>query len=260
LVCKPGQASGCLTAAQAQAAQRIYAGPMNSKGEKLYYGGGVQPGSELNWSAYAPPPGGHAPIEKSGADTTRYMLSDLGPQWKFTQFDFDNDYRQLQTMEVLYAADNVDLRRFKAAGGKLLVYQGWTDPAVAPLNSVDYYETAEKTLGGRAATQQFFRLFTVPGMNHCFGGDGAYAIDYLSYMEAWVEQGKEPQVLLAAHLAKPPSVPPFIQMFPMDPAAVAFTRPVYPYPLQARYKGRGDPREWSSFVPFDPTRHPQSVQ
>jgi hypothetical protein len=261
LLCRSVQAGACLTAAQIQAVRRIYAGPMNAHGEKLYHGGGMQPGSELNWTSFAPRPNsGPAPIEKSGVDTTRYMLSDFGPTWKFSQFDFDSDYKRLATMEVLYAADSVDLRQFKAAGGKLLVYQGWNDPAVAPLNSVDYYETAEKTLGGRSATQQFYRLFVVPGMNHCYGGDGAYAIDYLSYMEAWVEQGKPPQVLRAAHLRTPPAVPPFIQVFPLEPADTLFTRPVFPYPLQARYKGAGDSNDWSNFAPFDSTTRQQSTQ
>ncbi len=259
LLCHEGQTGGCLSAAQAEAVRRIYAGPMSSRGEKLYHGGGIQPGSELNWVIFAPLPNGPAPVEKSGVDTTRYMLSDFGPTWRFMQFNFDSDYKRLATMEVLYAADSVDLRQFRDAGGKLLVYQGWNDPAVAPLNSIDYYETVEKTMGGRGATQQFFRLFAVPGMNHCYGGDGAYSIDYLSAMEAWVERGEAPQKLHAAHLRAAPAVPPFIQSFPIDPAAIQFTRPVYPYPLQARYKGSGDPNDWSNFTSFDPATHHQST-
>jgi Tannase and feruloyl esterase len=251
LVCRERQKSGCLTAVQAQAVKKIYAGPMNSKGEKLYHGGGIQPGSELNWGNYLVQGSLPAPFEKTASDTTRYMLSDLGPTWKFTQFDFDRDSKRLGIMGALYSAENVDLRPFKAAGGKLIVYQGWDDPAVAPLNSVDYYETVEKTMGGRTATQEFFRLYTVPGMNHCFGGVGAYAIDYVTYMEAWVEHGMAPDKLRATHLVDATTVPPFIHVFPATPAAATFSRPVYPYPLQARYKGSGDPNDWASFVPVD---------
>jgi feruloyl esterase len=260
LVCRPEQISGCLTGPQARAVKRIYGGPVNSQGEKLYQGGGPQRGSELNWLSYAPTPNGPAPIEKSGVDTTRYMLSDLGPGWNYTQFNFDSDFQRLATMEVLYAADNVDLRQFKRHGGKLLVYQGWSDPAVAPLNSVDYYETVERTMGSRKQTQDFYRLFMVPGMNHCFGGEGAYAIDYLSYMEEWVENDKPPRMLQAAHLREPPSVPPFIQLFPLDPLSIQFTRPVYPYPLQARYKGEGDTNTATSFAPFEPSISRKSTQ
>jgi hypothetical protein len=253
LICKAGQTSGCLTAAQAEAVKKIYAGPMNSKGEKLYNGGGVQPGSELNWPLFVAQNGNRAPSDRSASDTTRFMLSDWGSTWTFNQFDFDRDHRRMGEMDALYAASNPDLRAFKAAGGKLMMFHGWADPAVAPLNSVDYYETAEKTMGGRAATQSFFRLFMVPGMNHCFGGEGAFAIDYISAMEAWVEQGQAPDMLQAAHLDGEHDVPPMINMFPIAPAAKIFTRPVFPYPVQARYNGSGDPKDAGSFHAAGPT-------
>ena len=99
---------------------------------------------------------------------------------------------------ALANAYNPDLRKYAALGNKLLVYFGWTD--VSPPEATDYYETVEKTMGGRAATQDFFRLFMIPGMDHCSGGAGAFAIDYLSYMEAWVEQGHAPDKLIGAHI------------------------------------------------------------
>jgi feruloyl esterase len=115
-------------------------------------------------------------------------------------------------------------------------------------------------MGGRVPTQEFFRLFMIPGMNHCGGGVGAYAIDYLSYLEAWVEQGRVPSSLLGGHLSdaylkslpegsqlpvvnvadgstKPPSSP------------ITFTRPVYPYPVYAKYGGEGDSNDGRNFVP-----------
>ena len=101
-------------------------------------------------------------------------------------------------------------------------------------------------MGGREATQSFLRLFALPGVGHCNGGAGADTIDYLSYLEAWVEKNQPPERLLAAHM-KEPHPPGSVVPFPLDPNAVAFTRPVYPYPLRATYKGHGDPNDAESF-------------
>jgi feruloyl esterase len=251
LVCKAGQTANCLTAAQAEAAKKIYAGPMNSMGETLYHGGGIQPGSELNWTMFVPEPGKRAGSDRSASDTTRFMLSDWGAGWTFRKFDYDRDYKRMGEMDALYSASNPDLRQFHAAGGKLILFHGWADPAVAPLNSVDYYESVEKLLG-RAETQSFARLFMVPGMNHCFGGAGAFSIDYISALEAWVERDAAPDRLRAAHLQGDNDVPPMIHVFPADPKLETFTRPVFPYPIQARYNGTGDARDEASFHPVTP--------
>jgi Tannase and feruloyl esterase len=100
-------------------------------------------------------------------------------------------------------------------------------------------------MGGPKATQDFYRLFAIPGMNHCGGGEGVSAFDYLSYLEAWVERGEAPDVMIGTHLRGPSRAP-------LDPAAsVTFTRPVYPYPLHAKYKGTGDPNDAANFVPVE---------
>jgi feruloyl esterase len=252
LACDATRAGDCLTPAQVRAAQRIYDGPRDSRGRALSTGGAPQRGSEAYWGIFAPGPDGRAPSERSGVDTTRYMLSDWGPGWSFRDFDFDRDPPRLDEMEALYSASNPDLRAFRDAGGKLLVYHGWADPIVTPLGSVDYYETAERTLGGREATQRFFRLYMVPGMKHCFGGPGPFAIDYLAHLEAWVEQGRAPDALTGAHLAGDHDGPSMIRMFPYDAAAVRYTRPIPPYPRRYEYSGRGDPAAAASFRLVEP--------
>ena len=253
LQCRDGLRSECLSAEQVDAVRKIYAGPMNSRGEKLYSGGGMQPGSELSWAGFLTPAGGRSGEDLSASDTTRFMLSDWGASWTFKDFNFDADYKRMGEMDALYSASNPDLRAFKAAGGKLLVYQGWSDPMVVPLNSVDYYESVERTMGGRQTTQAFMRLFMVPGMDHCSGGEGAFAIDYIEYLEAWVEQNRAPDVLNAAHLSGVNTSASIGRRYPVDPATVSFRRPVYPYPLQVRYKGRGDPNDAASFEAVDPS-------
>jgi len=252
LLCRPGEKSSCLTQSQVEAVKKVYAGPMTSKGEKIYTGGPMI-GSELTWFG-----GGAAYADSSGTVRSHWpvqyfkyvgFMPAQGPKGKYVDFDFDRDYKRLGMAEAIFGyAYNPDLRKFAAAGGKMIMYNGWADQSDIPSDAIDYYETAEKTMGGRAATQKFFRLFLIPGMYHCWGGPGAYAIDYLSALDAWVERGQAPEVLIGAH----PVEPGFPFAFPMDPKNVAFRRPAYPYPLQARYTGSGDPNDAANFRSVEP--------
>lgn len=254
LLCKADYREGeCLTADKIEAVKKVYAGPTTSKGEKVYTGGPL-PGSELNWMndepccAYV---NGAGRVARWSGDYFAYIgfMPAPGPGWKSADFDFDRDYKRLRMAESLFgAADDPDLRKFKAAGAKMILYQGGQDESDIPTDSVDYYETVEKLMGGRAATQSFFRLFVVPGMNHCTGGAGAFAIDYLTYLEAWVEKGTAPDVMIGSHVSDISYTAAHFLTFPLDGEAhVTFTRPVYPYPILARYKGSGDPNDAANF-------------
>ena len=245
--CKSGDTTGCLTATQVEAVERIYAGPPIPRVETLTRG--ALPGSELDWSMF----GRGVP----GEPLFRYMLYGANPEWTPTNYDFARDYKRLG-MGALYTDTNPDLRRFKSTGGKLLVYQGWADIIEMPTAIVDYYEIVEKTMGGRTTTQNFFRLFMVPGMNHCGGGAGAFAIDYMSYLETWVEHGEAPDAMVGAHISDSymNSLPKGSE-WPLPDLShggvhnarvpISFTRPVYPYPLYAKYTGVGDPKDASNF-------------
>jgi len=250
LLCKAGKKTNCLSARQVDAIRKVYSGPTTSKGEKIYTGGPL-PGSELNWiPGYVSDAGVMVPWSQEYFSYVGFMPAP-GPGWKPAEFDFDRDYKRIRLAESLFgAADNPDLRKFKVAGGKLILYQGGADESDIPTDAIDYYETTQNTMGGRAATQEFFRLFFVPGMNHCTGGAGAFAIDYLPYLERWVEQGKAPDVLIGAHV-KSDDYSDWTD-FPVDPVKVSFTRPVYPYPLRAAYRGTGDPNDAASFGPVNP--------
>jgi feruloyl esterase len=104
-------------------------------------------------------------------------------------------------------------------------------------------------MGGPEETGKFFRYFQIVGMDHCSGGDGAWAINYLPILEKWVEKGEAPEVIVGK---KPvPGAP--IDYFGLGadrltPDQVAFTRPYYPYPAKAYYAGKGDPDSAASFV------------
>jgi hypothetical protein len=265
LTCTSRRKSECLSPQQVAAVKRIYAGPMTSKGVSISTRG-VFPGSELDWTVNE---GSSAEVE----EFFKYALfvPSPGPDWKITDFDFDHDYQRLGS-GVPYTDNNPDLRKFKASGGKLIVAQGGNDTSEIPGAIFDYYETVERTMGGHAATEDFFRLFVVPGMKHCSAGDGAFAVDYLSYLEAWVEQGRAPDKMIGAHVdtayllehsedngesAKDRVwLAAFKLALPLDPdIPVTFTRPLYPYPLFARYKGAGDPNDAGSFGPAPAGAH-----
>jgi hypothetical protein len=242
LLCTVTRKADCLTAGQIAAAQKIYGGPVSSKGEPIYMPAALK-GSEATWLGWFCNLFGDNPRATYNFVREEFRYSAFypnpGPTWKPEDFDFDRDYRRMGVAEGLSAAVNPDLRQFEAAGGKLIAWAGWSDAAGMPLHTVDYYETAVKTLGGRAATQDFFRLFMLPGVGHG-AGEGAYVVDWLSYLEAWVEKGRAPDKVISSH--------------PLDPATIAFSRPVYPYPTAVKYLGHGDPRDAASFGPAEPRK------
>lgn len=207
LLCTGEKTATCLDPAQVKALTRVYAN-------------GAMPGSEKGWiGAYIGPDG----------TPGRYL------------WGMKNPYKYPYAW-IFHDATNPDLRPFKVRGGKLILYQGWADEATYPGNPPAYYETVERLIGGRAQTQDFFRLFMIPGENHIPQvGGGAETVDYLSYLEGWVERGEAPDVLLAqrmktlARFAGPVTYAAYL-----TPDNVAFSRPVYPYPVQARYSGKGD--------------------
>ena len=221
LLCRDGRAGGCLSPKQVAALDQVYAN-------------GAMPGSEKGWiGAYVGADGGPG----------RYVWRLKNP-YKYPYAWIFND------------ATNADLRAFKARGGKLILYQGWADEATYPNNPLAYYETVERLMGGRAQTQDFFRLFMIPGQSHSPQvGGGAETVAYLSYLEAWVERGEAPDVLRAekmrklARFAGPVTYAEYLQ-----PDNVEFSRPLYPYPVQARYRGRGDPKDAGSFGAWDAER------
>jgi hypothetical protein len=241
LTCKGAKQADCLSPAQVEAAQKIYDRPRTSKGLPIS-SRAVFPGAELNWKDSF----SNTWADEYFPDTA--MLSVNGKPWSYKDFDFDHDY-QRSGIWVLYPDTNPDLRAFRDAGGKLLSYQGDTDMTEMPGAAFDYYETVEKTMGGAKATQEFYRLFAVPGMNHCGGGAGAATFDYLGYLETWVEKGKAPDVMIGAHISDAAHGP---HKLPLDASTpVTFTRPVYPYPAYGKYKGSGDSKDAANFAPVE---------
>lgn len=256
LLCRDGRKSSqCLTADQIETVNKIYSGPMTSKGEQI-----VTPvsllGSEKAWiDWYVGSDRNPTALYNYIGDGFRYYLfrPNPGPNWKPEYFDFDRDYKRLGMAQILEPVHDPDLRRFKENGGKLIVYHSWSDPAAGVLHTVDYYDTVERIVGSREETQDFFRLFVIPGGDHCRGGEGAFAVDYLTALESWVEKGQAPQKLVGYNVEfKDSELVPHWLKFPLDPTKIKFSRPLYPYPTLAKYLGHGDPKYANSFGPVEP--------
>ncbi len=229
LECKGADGPSCLTAAQVEAARKIYAGPTNPRTGKQVFPG-LEPGSELGWRAEA---GGPEPMSIP-LSYFRYVLF-KDPKWDFRTLNFDRDVARADKLDrgTLNAIDP-RLKAFQAHGGKLMMYHGWDDPLIAPLNSVNYYLSILAAMGGPEKTKGFVRLFMVPGMGHCGGGPGPDTFD--TPIDQWVEHGVAPEKIIASHSAN---------------GGVDMTRPLCPYPQVARWNGVGSATDAANFVCVD---------
>ncbi|MBK9252493.1 MAG: tannase/feruloyl esterase family alpha/beta hydrolase [Proteobacteria bacterium] len=224
--CRGGQSQGCLSAAQVAAARAMYGGPVDEMGRPLYFGRPV--GSELAWGS---PDNG----EMVGA-FVRYLVSDDILDFDLAKFPFDRAwFDRLHGLASVYNATNPDIDAFQKAGGKLIMWHGWGDPGVPPMSSVTYYESLLKRYG--PATASFARLFMLPGVGHCGGGDGPDRMNLTDAIFAWVEDGTAPASVIALRKSYGRTVQ---------------TRPVFPYPSNSRYRGAGDPALASSFAEATP--------
>lgn len=237
-VCRPGQdPSLCLTAAQANTAKEIYSGAHDAQGHKLVIGG-PQPGSELSWQGVYVPQGPDAPIFSAGIalGTIKYLAypKPLAPAYQLADFQFNQaTFDAISPMHAIYDATDPDLSKFAAAGGRLLLYHGWSDPHISPLNTVAYYMAMQRIVGA-AKVSEFSRVFLFPGGYHCNGGDGPFDVPLLSLIMNWVEGGVAPDVIVAAHSPERGSAP-------------DRRRPVFAWPDIAVYKGVGDVNDAKNF-------------
>lgn len=217
--CPSADAPTCLTASQVKTAQLLYAGAKYNDGKQIFPG--FAAGSETGWGGMA---AGPEPIS-IGDGFFRYMVFG-NPNWDFRTLDVDRDTRTAdEKLASVVNAIDPNLKPFADRGGKMIMYHGWSDQAIAPGNSVNYYESVVAAMGGAAKTQAFLRLFMVPGMTHCQGGAGPNTFDALTLLERWRESGTAPDKIIATHATS---------------GTIDNSRPLCPYPQAAIYKGSGN--------------------
>src|SRR5687767_3772558 len=185
--CKGADSDSCLTPPQLKTVEEFYGGTKNSKGELIFSGQalgnplpalrGIQPGGA---------PGG-------GFDTVR-IWGFQNANYDWNTFDLDRDMPIINSKVGFVDAVDPDLSKFKAHGGKLLLYAGWGDTTITPENTVLYYESVLRKMGGNQG--DFVKLFMVPGMAHCRGGDGPDTFDTIGTMETWREKGVTPTQMM----------------------------------------------------------------
>jgi feruloyl esterase len=228
LLCKSGDGPSCLTAPQVEAAKKIYSPGKNSRtGQELFPS--LVPGSELGWGIQALGPDPSQNIY----DQYRYVVY-KDPNWDWRTFDFEKGIAKGEEPDnIVMNATDPNLKAFFAHDGKLLMYHGWSDPNVSPLNTIKYYKSVADTMGGASKVSNNIRLFMEPGMGHCGGGEGPNVFDKVAALERWVEQKKAPDSIVASHSTA---------------GTVDRTRPLCAYPQVAKYKGSGSIDDAANFA------------
>lgn len=274
--CAPGitDTSNCLTAEEANVAEQLYLGP--NDGKNFFEITGWPMGSELSWRPSSPgkPSSGEALNPNGIHRTLMPPLSGEDTKTIMAGFTFTQDWWD-KTLEMvpLMNAGNTNLRPFQQHGDKLILWDGAEDTTVQPAVPISYYEGVQKELGAKV-TDTFMRYFLLPGVGHCGGGEGPNQVDFLSPLMAWVEVHKTPTILVAGKTVPatrpgggqgapaqagaggapaPGAAPPaFAGQGGQSPYATPdkptiYTRPIYPFPNVAKYKGSGDPNEAANY-------------
>ncbi|MGC8492152.1 MAG: tannase/feruloyl esterase family alpha/beta hydrolase [Syntrophobacteraceae bacterium] len=219
---------GCLTQAQANVVKAIHNGAVSSNGTRLEPRVPVEWGSELDWTIFVPNAEGDSVGAENFVGGWLWATIMNQPYYFFDQGgaepDVANlgwtlpDFQATVASSDLYSATNPDLSRFKADGGKLIYWAGWADQHIAPRGTIQYWESVNHLMG-RGVTKKFARLYMFPGMEHCGDdispSDGSN-FDVLGPLMNWVEKGKAP--------------------YEITVTGNNTVRPVYPYPLVAKYK------------------------
>jgi feruloyl esterase len=252
LTCKSGQSNDCLTTQQVLAAKAVYDGPSDDHGQifpGFPYGGETTPGGWSRWltgglkynvdedsfqggvevdadNAAPELPSVHYGF---GNGIMKYFIYN-DPDWNYLDYDMNDLRPDSERVAQTLNADDPDLSAFRDRGGKLLMYTGWTDPAITALGTIQYY--AEVLEHDESAAEDV-RLIMMPGVDHCFGGIGPDWVNYLDEIDKWVTTGDAPEQTTAFWLN---------EQFQPDGS-----RPVCAYPKYVKYSGTGDTRDASNF-------------
>jgi feruloyl esterase len=226
ILCKGTDGPDCLTAAQVDSARKIYSPATNPRTKEPLFPG-FEPGSEKGWGFAA----SERPPELILTALRNSVFKD--PSWDYKTFNFDSNVAVFDRETQARNATDANLKPFFSHGGKLLQYQGWNDNLIPPQNSLNYYNRVADTLGGASKVNDSYRLFMVPGMGHCRGGDGTDRFDVIGVLEQWVEKAKAPESIVASRYTGD---------------KVERTHTLCPYPQVAIYKGSGSTDDAANFA------------
>ena len=226
-LCNGAEGRNCLTAAQVEAAKKLYAPIVDPKTGKEIFPG-FEPGTELRFASTT------AAARPLGMADDTFKFTVIGdPNWDFRTLDIHKDFvRSRETDKGVVSATSTNLKPYVSRGSKLIIYHGWADQNVAPLSSVNYYNDLVKVLG-KQAVEDSVRLYMAPGMGHCAGGEGPSVFDVLTPLEQWKQHAIAPKEVIASQIVD---------------GKVIRTRPLCPYPEQVYYKGNGDTDKAENFV------------
>lgn len=252
LQCQGDRTEDCLSATEVAAFMAVYDGPKDSDGNSMYYGfpfgGETAEGGWSRWltggmkyqdddgsfqegvgsGGFEEPVSPSAFFSFGNGIMQNFVYHD--PNWTYENFDFGTYAQDSAAAAETLNATNPDLSAYRARGGKMLLYSGWSDNAQSGLAMVGYYEDV---LAHDPSAADDIRLFMMPGVEHCFGGPGSSWVNFLVEIDKWAETGEAPDHITALWLD--------------DSAKPAGGRPVCAYPSVAQYDGRGDPRDPASF-------------
>lgn len=228
------------TALDANIVRQIWEGPRGHGGRFMWYG--LTRGTDLN--TYAGTAGSPLSGKPFGIplDWFRYFLAQ-NPQWDWTTMtraEFELLWNQsVEQYGAVFGTDNTDLTRFRDRGGKIMITYGLNDQQIPPEGAIQYYQRVQRQMGGAQRTAEFARLFLMPGLNHGFRGGGPSPVGLMEAIIRWVEEGQAPDRLLGE--------------LRDEAGKVIRTRPFFPYPQVARYKGSGSTDDATNFVAQTPT-------
>ena len=246
LKCGSKAKNDCLTQEQIETATYMYEGLIAADGTVL--SPGVMPGAESagDWAMWM------LPTDQLGGDGSLSLIDGMTPYldilmrkvpgFSASKFDPVEDFYMLEEISFLDVA-NASLKDFKENGGKLLMYQGWNDFPLRAGRALEFFDQANELNGGPDQTEDFFRLFMVPGMVHCGAGPGAWLTDYVAPIVDWREKDVAPEKLIATQNSWKFGDPEET----MPAKTGGFSRPICPFPKLAEYDGKGDENQADSF-------------
>ncbi|WP_035844952.1 tannase/feruloyl esterase family alpha/beta hydrolase [Kitasatospora azatica] len=231
-----------ITAADADVVRKIWDGPRDTNGKRLWYG--LPIGADFSYLAASK-------TDANGVTTGSPFL--VPAQWvanfvekqpsfntanlSYAQFD-EIFHKARAEYDSVIGTRDADLSAFRNAGGKLITWQGDADQLIPTAGTVDYRKRVDALMGGTKKVDDFYRVFLAPGVAHC--GLNSGSVDDLAALTAWVEHGQAPNVL---HANLPTAT------------GQTVARDVCRYPMVSRYTGHGDPGAASSFRCVQASHH-----